>query len=1287
MKKIKALLKWDFTRQFLALLLGLCLLAGCVPALADDPPEATVTAEPNADDPDLADITITVDGNIEGEHPGDTGTGLLVDDDYYVRVDVVNNSQLAVDTDAAVDGAGSQTIGDITINTDGISEDACEATAVEIATTDSDVDLTVSGDISAEGEQWAYGIDVFSVSENGTITVTTEEGNVSAFASSDGDNKADAAAINANAAGEGSVDIYVDGDVSASAYSKNGTGQAIAIDAAAAEGGDIAITVNGDVTAEAAGRQPVTETIRAEADNDGSKLAITVLGDVTAQGGADGNNASGWALAVSNYEGATTDIIIDGTLSADGVPIKLNAGSDEATPENIDLTAWAIQPDDDGKMTMVLAQIGLDEDKVAADFEARINYIVKIAEAYGKVLGASTGTTVTAGENTYATAVADEDVALSLQLGEDEVLEGVYYNSDDANTLTETANLQKNAAGSYVMKMLRGGGMLLGLKTHTHVRDTKKENTNDATCKDAGSYDEVAYCTVCEKELGRVKKTIPATDDHTPGNAVQENTVNATCKEAGSYEEAVYCTVCGKELGREKKTIPATDDHTPGNAVHENTVNATCKAAGSYEEVVYCTLCGKELSREKKTIPVTNNHTPGNAVHENTVNATCGEAGSYDEVVYCTVCEKELSRKTVALEKLPHTEDTWKVNEVEPTAETEGSYDLETYCTVCGTVLSTEHVTVPMMDDNTSSQTGTPDGGTRKIEGSVIWIDWKNAIGSRPASVTLHLYADGTEADSTTVSVATGQESVRYSFPDQPLQDAAGNDIAYTVAADPIEGYIIVADADYGTGPDMICRLNPSVHIPVSVSFTGDQDNADGNRPASVTVKLLADGQGIRSVVLPHNGQWEYTFEGLDYLNSGGTEIAYTVSVDPVPAYKPGLNGNGIVFRYTPEMTAATVAVSWDDDYNSSNIRPGSLVASLGNGMTVILDSGNNWTATIDKLPIRVNGEPMDYTFTLQTVRGYSQRLTEWTGRRTVYTMVADNLQSSDFGVKPKTAEKTEYVFDNSDMPLGTDTLPSSDGGANASIPTGSLPETDPDYYSDMGSPLEIYFDNDQLSGDPEGDLTFIDIPVTLSFNDNYDADGNRPESVTLRLFADGIEVSSHVLTSAEGWQYTFAALPFSNESGTPIKYTVRTDEVPMYWQEINGYSVVLNYEPAEVSASVDVVWNDTDNAQGTRPPEVAMTLYNGVREEPAAVVMLGEGNGWTSTVNHLPTVVDGKRAVYAFKVQQVLGYTLDYVEQRGNHMTFTLSVWARPENPTPGKKPKTPGQATYIFEDYDTPL
>ena len=222
----------------------------------------------------------------------------------------------------------------------------------------------------------------------------------------------------------------------------------------------------------------------------------------------------------------------------------------------------------------------------------------------------------------------------------------------------------------------------------------------------------------------------------------------------------------------------------------------------------------------------------------------------------------------------------------------------------------------------------------------------------------------------------------------------------------------------------------------------------------------------------------------------------------------------------------------------------------------------------------------------------------------------------------------------------------------------------------------------------PEPDAEYVNIPVTKTWNDNNDADGNRPESITVRLYADGIEVDSHVMTVSEGWLYTFMDKPrYEEDHKTEIIYDVREDEIPMYMQEVNGYNIVNHYSPSEVSASVSKVWNDTNNALGIRPSSVAMMLYNGVSEKPVAIVMLSEENGWVTEVNHLPTIVEGKKAVYAWEEQQVIGYTLDSVEQRGNHMTFTNSAWERPDNPSQGKKPKTPGKAVYVFEDYDTPL
>ena len=245
------------------------------------------------------------------------------------------------------------------------------------------------------------------------------------------------------------------------------------------------------------------------------------------------------------------------------------------------------------------------------------------------------------------------------------------------------------------------------------------EVTKEATCTAAG--ERTFTCSRC----GETKTETVAAKGHTPGEAVRENEVAATCSEAGSYDEVVYCTVCNTEISRETVELP-TIAHTPGEAVRENEVAATCSEAGSYDEVVYCTVCNTELSRETvrtsalghdivehegkaatctevgwnayvtcsrcdyttyEEIPATGHtpgpaatcttaqtctvcgavitpaagHTPGEAVRENEVAATCSETGSYEEVVYCTVCEEEISRETKEIAALGHVWDEGEV--------------------------------------------------------------------------------------------------------------------------------------------------------------------------------------------------------------------------------------------------------------------------------------------------------------------------------------------------------------------------------------------------------------------------------------------------------------------------------------------------------------------------------------------------------------------------------------------------------------------------------------------------
>ena len=67
--------------------------------------------------------------------------------------------------------------------------------------------------------------------------------------------------------------------------------------------------------------------------------------------------------------------------------------------------------------------------------------------------------------------------------------------------------------------------------------------------------------------------------NHTDGTATTENKVDATCTTDGSYDEVVRCTVCNAEIKREKKIIPATG-HTGGTA--------TC------QKKAVCRVCNQE---------------------------------------------------------------------------------------------------------------------------------------------------------------------------------------------------------------------------------------------------------------------------------------------------------------------------------------------------------------------------------------------------------------------------------------------------------------------------------------------------------------------------------------------------------------------------------------------------------------------------------------------------------------------------------------------------------------------
>ena len=219
----------------------------------------------------------------------------------------------------------------------------------------------------------------------------------------------------------------------------------------------------------------------------------------------------------------------------------------------------------------------------------------------------------------------------------------------------------------------------------------------------------------------------------------------------------------------------------------------------------------------------------------------------------------------------------------------------------------------------------------------------------------------------------------------------------------------------------------------------------------------------------------------------------------------------------------------------------------------------------------------------------------------------------------------------------------------------------------------------------PVPEPEFVDIPVTKTWNDTDNKDGNRPESITVRLYADGVEVDSHVLTAEENWSYTFfGRRRYQEDNRTEIAYTVSEDTVRLYDRTINGYNIVNDYRPEVTSVSVSKVWADNNNEKKIRPTSIFMSLSDGTKIVKR--VILNAGNGWFATVDNLPTEVNGKPAVYTWKEQTVLGYRQSNMTEKDGLTTFVNATRKRPDTPEQGKKPKTPGE-TVTIDEYDTPL
>ena len=406
-----------------------------------------------------------------------------------------------------------------------------------------------------------------------------------------------------------------------------------------------------------------------------------------------------------------------------------------------------------------------------------------------------------------------------------------------------------------------------------------------------------------------------------------------------------------------------------------------------------------------------------------------------------------------------------------------------------------------------------------------------------------------------------------------------------------------------------------------------DADNQDGKRPSSITVKLLADGQETgKTLELNATNNWAGSFTNLD-TDKGGASIKYTVVEEPVTGYTSEVTGDAtsgfiITNTYTPETVDVTVTKNWNDNNDQDGKRPSSITVNLLADGTKVdsreiqAAADGTWTAKFEKLAKYKDGKEIKYAVTEESVVGYKSSIDNFTitnshdpekinisgtkvwndnndqdGKRPTKITV-QVLKGEQVVAEVEVSAETDWKFEFKD-------LPKYEKGKEI---TYELKEVSVEHYT-----------TEVTGKDGKYTITNTHTPAKINvkgqkiWNDANNKDGIRPDSIVVKLLANGVETGKTATASAaSGWTYEFTDLDRYQDGGKEIVYTIKEAYVPKgYTSEVIGTNIVNHHKPKdpEPNKPQDPEPNKPKDPEPGKPGQKPQLPNTGEKASNAAVV------------------------------------------------------------------------------------
>ena len=555
-----------------------------------------------------------------------------------------------------------------------------------------------------------------------------------------------------------------------------------------------------------------------------------------------------------------------------------------------------------------------------------------------------------------------------------------------------------------------------------------------------------------------------------------------------------------------------------------------------------------------------------------------------------------------------------------------GTYKVKEKTAPAGYELNTQEFTLTVSPTSNAIQTVKDEPIRTSVKATKQWV---GPIGS---AVTVHLYADDVDTGKTvTLNAANNWEDTFTNL--RKYKPGTTTEIKYTVKEDAIANYNGVVSGDMATGFTITNTNTEKTTVKVTKTWVGTP-------AASVTIKLLADGAEKETVTLTATDNWTHTFTNLDKYANDGHEIVYTVDETPVAGYAKDISGTAATGFTIKNTNTATINIPVTKTWvgtagTSATIK---LLADGAQKETVTLTAADNWTHTFSNLPKfdTTDGHEIVYTVDEVDVPNYTKGIsgtaaTGFTVTNTITGKVSVPVTKVWVGPQASSAKVTLFA---DGVEKDSVTLNATNGWAHTFTNLDKYNNGTEIVYTVTEEPIANY--DSVVTGNAANGFT-----VTNTNTEKTAVDvtktwvGTPAASVTIKLFADGIEKETVTLTAADNWTHTFANLDKYANDGHEIVYTVDETPVTNYTKAITGDAAngftITNTITGKVNIPVTKVW------VGPEATSAKVTLYaDGVEKDS---VTLNAANNWVHVFANLDKYNNGTEIVYTVTEEPIANY------------------------------------------------